>query len=134
MKGVKTFKQLVIEWQNDVIDKIVSDQKGKYNLCLPKRHGKTTMLLKLANFFGKVHVITPCEKILKPFKEFLSEESDILLIEEAEYVNIKKVNLLKYKLIIQTSGVLVPGFINFKLDKLWIDMIYAIQFHPKLLA
>jgi len=112
---IKTQEELKT-WQNNVIAKILSEKKGIYTICLPRRHGKTRMLLQLAEALKPVHVITTGTRTIRPFEPFITPlKSSVLLIDEVEHIS-KEVDCTKYDLIIQTSANPRAGTVNFEIE------------------
>jgi predicted AAA+ superfamily ATPase len=110
---IKTQEELKT-WQNNVIAKILSEKEGIYTICLPRRHGKTRMLLQLAEALKPVHVITTGTRSIGVFEPYIDVESSILLVDEVEHVS-KVIDYSKYKLVIQTSAKPQPNSVNFEI-------------------
>ena len=114
---IKTHEELET-WKNNVIAEILSkkDQRKIYTICLPRRHGKTRMLLQLAEVLKPVHVITTGERTIKQFEPFITPlKSSVLLIDEVEHIA-KEVDYSNYSLVVQTAANPQPNSINFEIE------------------
>lgn len=100
-------------WQNNVIAEIISKKEGIYTICLDRQHGKTRMLLQLAEALQPVQVITTGGRTIGPFEPFIGPSS-ILLIDEVEHIAAKPVDYSKYKLVVQTAKDPQAGSVNYE--------------------
>ena len=81
-------------WQDDNFMKIISNPTGVYKLVMPRRFGKTHLLLRLQKYFieqGKsVNVYAPSQRTLKAYEAngyIQHEKPDVILIDDFEHNN-----------------------------------------------
>lgn len=95
-------KEQVEEWHEMVFNDIINSNYKTVLLKIPRRFGKTHMLLKLANHYKSVHAVTICNRLSLPFAKYHSETSKICLVDNVDLI--KSVPIGKDLLIMTTSN------------------------------
>ncbi len=78
--------EFCIFFQNFVFEKISQNPSGHYIIIMPRRCGKTRILLRLAEHFGNVHAHTSGLRIFETFKTYHKEDSRFYLMDDIQQV------------------------------------------------